>query len=108
MDTFFNSDIKEKCNSNLKNRVKELRLNYKNSKLKYEIFSKFIVISTKETNTVPLKMNSGWCNLSSDILKALMDKRSRTLDLIRQNNFNVKQLKVWRGLLKQIYRKVLN
>ena len=64
--------------------------------------------SIKETTTVPLKMNSGWYNLSSDILNPLMDERSRTLDLITQNNFNVKQLKVWRGLLQQIYRKVLN
>ena len=38
-------------------------------------------------------MNSGWYNLSSDILKPLMDERLRTLDLIRQNFFYVKTAK---------------
>ena len=46
--------------------------------------------SAKESGIVPLKMNSGWYKLSTDILKPLMDERSRTFDLIRQNNFDVK------------------
>ena len=46
--------------------------------------------SAKESGVVPLKMNSGWYKLSTDILKPLMDERSRTFDLIRQNNFDVK------------------
>ena len=46
--------------------------------------------SAKESGIVPLKMNSGWYKLSTDILKPLIDERSRTFDLIRQNNFDVK------------------
>ena len=49
--------------------------------------------SAKETATLPLKMNSGWYNSSSDILKPLMYERSRTLDLIRQKKFDVKTAK---------------
>ena len=90
MDT----DIKENFNSSLKNKVKELRFNNDNSKLNYETFSKFIMTSAKESATVPLKMNSGWYNLSSDILKPLMDERSRKFDLIRQKFLMSKQLSV--------------
>lgn len=38
-------------------------------------------------------MNSGWYNLSTDILKPLMDESLRTLDLIKQKNFDVKTAK---------------
>ena len=58
--------------------------------------------SAKESTTVHLKMSSDWYNLSTDILKPSMVERSRTLSLIRQNNFDVKQLKVWRVLLKNL------
>ena len=86
MDT----DVKENFNSSFKNKVKELRFNNSNSKLYYKIFSKFIMFSAKESSIVPLKMNSDWYNLSTDILKPLMDEGPRTFDLIRQTNSNVK------------------
>ena len=87
------TDIKEKFNSSLKNKVKKLRFDTSNSKLTHKIFSNFIMTSTKESATVPFKMNSGWYNLSSDIFKPFMDKRLRILDLIRQNNVDVKTAK---------------
>ena len=90
---FLDNDINETYNSSLKNKVKDLRFNNNNFKLNYETFSKFIVTSAKESATIPLKMNSGWYNLSSDIIKPLMDERSRNLDLIRQKNFDVKTAK---------------
>ena len=52
---FLDSNIKERFNSSLKNRVKEPRFNNTNSKLNYEIFSKFIMISTKDSASVLLK-----------------------------------------------------
>ena len=81
---FCDTDIKEKINSSLKNKVKELRFNNDNSKLNCETISKFIIRSAKESATVPLQMNSGWYNLSSDILNPLIDERSRMFDLISQ------------------------
>ena len=104
----FDTNNKEKFNSSLRNRVKELRFDNKNPQLNYEIFLKFIMSSTKETDTVSLKMNSGWYNLSYDILKPLMDEISRTLDIIRQNNFNVKTAKSMARTVKKNYRIVLN
>lgn len=49
------TDIKQKLNSSLKNKVKELRFDISNSKLNYKIFSNFIKTSAKESSTVPLK-----------------------------------------------------
>ena len=77
---FLNTDVKENFDSRLKNKVNELRFDNNNFKLNYKIFSNFITTSAKESAIVPLNMNSGWYNLSTDILKPLMDKRSRTLD----------------------------
>ena len=88
--------------------MKELRFDNSNSKLNYTIFSNFIMTSAKESATVPLKMNSGWYNLSTDILKPLMDERSRTLDLIRQKNFDVKTAKSMMRTVKKIYKMELN
>ena len=102
------TDIKDKFNSRLKDKVKELRFNNDNYKLNYETFSKFIMTSAKESATVPLKMNSGWYNLSSDILKHLMDESSRNFDLIRQNFLMSKQLSAWRGRRRKIYKMILN
>ena len=48
-------------------------------------------------------MNSGWNNLSTDILNPLMDERSRTLNLIRQKNFDVKTAKIMAKTVKQIF-----
>ena len=45
-------------------------------------------------------MNSRWYNLSTDILKPLIDKRLRTLDLIRQKNFDVKTAKSMARIVK--------
>ena len=104
---FLDTDIKEKYNSSLKDKVKELRFNNDNSKLNYETFSKFIMTSANESTKVPLKMNLGWYDLSSDILKPLMDEKSRTLDLIRQNFLMSKQLRAWRDLFKK-YKMELN
>ena len=56
--------------------------------------------SAKESITVPLKMNSGWCNLSTDIQKLLMVERSGIFDLIRQNNFDVKTAKTMAKTVK--------
>ena len=56
---FLDTDIKEKYNSSLKDKVKELRFNNDNSKLNYETFSKFIMTSANESTKVPLKMNLG-------------------------------------------------
>ena len=64
---FLDTNIKENINSNLKNKVKELRFDNSNSKLKYTIFLNCIMTIAKESITVPLKMNSGWYNLSTDI-----------------------------------------
>ena len=64
--------------------------------------------SAKESATVPLKMNSGWYNLSTDIFNPLMDERSRTLDLIRQKNFDVKTAKSMMRTVKKIYKMELN
>ena len=64
--------------------------------------------SAKEFATVPLKMNSGWYNLSSDILKQLMDERSRTLDLIRQEYFDVQTAKSMAITVKKNYKMKLD
>ena len=64
--------------------------------------------SAKESGIVPLKMNSGWYKLSTDILKPLMDERSRTLDLIREKNFDVKTAKSMMRTVKKIYKMELN
>ena len=70
--------------------MNELKFDNSNSKLNYKIVSYLIMTSTKESTTAPLKMCSGWYIFSTNILKLLIDKRSRTLGLIRQNSFDLK------------------
>ena len=53
-------------------------------------------------------MNSGWYNLLSDILKPLMDERSRTLDLIRQKHFDVQTAKSMARTVKKNYKMEFN
>ena len=53
-------------------------------------------------------MSSGWYTLSTDFLKHLIDKGSRTLDLIRQKNFDVKRAKNMAKTVKTIYTIILN
>ena len=59
--------------------------------MNYSNVSEAVMSAAKKSASYNIKDYSGWCILSKDIIKPLLDKRSKVLNLICQNNFPKEQ-----------------
>ena len=59
--------------------------------MNYSNVSEAVMSAAKKSASCNIKDYSGWCILSKDIIKPLLEKRSKVLNLIRQSNFPKEQ-----------------
>jgi len=84
---FLDDDIKLKFNEKTTEIIKELKFDSKYDCMNYLNFSKAVMTAAKKSASSNIKRSPGWFILSKDIVKPLLEKRSKVLNLIRQNNF---------------------
>ena len=91
-DLLIKDEVKNDFNLKLKDKLIEYR--YKNE---YEIdftdFNKLVLDTAKEVAPDKKHKSSGWYNSSINIIQPLMEKRTKVLDFIRQNNIPTEEAK---------------
>ena len=84
---FLEKNKKLKFNEFTAEIFKKLKFDTDPGCINYSNFSKGIMSAAKKSVSCEFKKSPGWFILSKDILAPLMEKRSKVLNLIRQNNF---------------------
>ena len=85
---FLDDDIKLKFNGKTTEVLTELKFDSKYDCTNYLNFSKAVMTAAKKKASSKIKCSPGWFILSKDILKPLLEKGSKVLNLICQNNFS--------------------
>ena len=88
---FLDDDIKKKINEKTREILTELKFDSKYDCMNYLNFSKAVMSAAKKIASSNIKGSPGWFTLSKNVIKPLLEKRSKVLNLIRQSNFPKKQ-----------------
>ena len=84
---FLDDDIKLKFNEKTTEIINELNFDSKYDCMNYLNFSKVVMTAATKSAPSNIKSSLGWFILSKGIVKPLLEKSSKVLNLIRQNNF---------------------
>ena len=84
---FIDDDIKLKFNEKTTEIINELNFDSKYDCMNYLNFSKVVMTAATKSAPSNIKSSLGWFILSKGIVKLLLEKSSKVLNLIRQNNF---------------------